>query len=121
MTKILKKDEVFLSSDQSIVERRLLVEVREQVSKLIEQYGDDAEIRFDGSYNSIEESVVFRRMETDDEYAERLQKEAKLNQAKLDREAKRDLKRQQDAQAKEARERELLSLLINKYGVPHVE
>lgn len=56
--------------------------VKERVEELIAKYGEFAVLEFDAGYNSISESVRFTRLETDEEYADRIAKEKQTEEKK---------------------------------------
>lgn len=81
-----------------------LFEMREQLDKLIAEYGD-ADLDIDSGYSNITACIVIQREETEQEYQKRLKKEAREKQ-----EAKAKKEKQ------EIRERKEYERLKEKFG-----
>lgn len=81
-----------------------LYEMRDQVLKLIEQYGD-AGLDIDAGYNNVSARILIQREETEQEYQKRLKKEAR---------EKEEAKQKKEKQ--EARERKEYERLKEKFG-----
>lgn len=82
-----------------------LGEIRQAVDRLVEEYGDRAQVEFDSGHSNISESLWANREETDQEYRNRCDNE--------DAEARRKVR---EAAEKEVNERALLKELQAKYG-----
>lgn len=81
-----------------------LFEMREQLDKLIAEYGD-ADLDIDSGYSNITARIIIQREETEQEYQKRLKKESREKQ-----EAKAKKEKQ------EARERKEYERLKEKFG-----
>jgi hypothetical protein len=79
MTKKKIKAPVKITNVDSITGEPTLGDVYDCVTRLIEEYGPDAEVEFDSGYNSICETIITfkEREETDEEYKHRVKKERK--------------------------------------------
>lgn len=64
--------------------------MKESIDELIQRYGSDAEWDFDSGWNNLSESVRFKRLETDQEYADRIKHEQQMAAFKLQRERERE-------------------------------
>jgi hypothetical protein len=82
-----------------------LADIKNLVEKLIELYGSDTLFEIHHGYDSISESVITKREETDSEYKKRLKRE--------DAEAKKLAKINENKAIKERREYERLK---KKFG-----
>lgn len=82
-----------------------LVEVRDYLDSLIEQYGDDARLVLEWDYENVDLELQFDRKESEAERAKRLEK------ARKDREKKAAAKA-----VKEEEEQAELARLLEKYG-----
>ena len=73
------KERKSIQSPACITEEQTLGGVLACVKRLIDEYGEDANIEFDAGYNNISEEVVYWivREETDAEYACRIKSENK--------------------------------------------
>lgn len=79
--------------------------VKLEIDRLIDIFGEDAEIDFDAGYNNISESIWFNREETDKEYQQRLKEEEK--------QSKVSVKKKEET---EKRERKEFERLKKKFG-----
>ena len=62
------------SIDEEILEGELKV-IRDDISRLISEFGENAILCLDSGYSNISANISFEREETDDEYRKRLIKE----------------------------------------------
>lgn len=67
-----------------------LASMQETIAELIQRYGPDAEWDFDSGWTSLNESVRFKRLETDKEYDDRIKHEKKMAAFKAQRERERE-------------------------------
>ena len=73
------------SIDEEILEGELKV-IRDDISRLISEFGENAILRLNSGYSNISANISFEREETDEEYQARLKKEETVNKKKMKQE-----------------------------------
>lgn len=112
LTKVITVDISFIVNDLDYTIKTFY----NNIGKLMEKYGEDAEIFFDKYHNDVHyESILeFRRLETEDEYNKRM---IYINELiNKDKEIK-----ERNKISKEIKEKKLLEKLAKKYKIKLIE
>ena len=73
LKKIFIKKEFYLGS-KGLCDCINLLEMKNLIAQLIEQYGEEATIDFDSGHNNISETIIISELESDEDFEKRKEK-----------------------------------------------